>query len=127
MFVSEALTIVPHEVFPLCAGRGYSLVFANSKLGERVWMALTGDENPEGPIGIGSLEYETLCIAAGLTAFESEFGKEKGQYGARSTGTSHAVTAQYRQGMLPWARGCGFCAQDCTRPATYLVLGCLCR
>ena len=76
MFVSDDLTIVPHAVLPKCAGCGYSLVFTNHELGKRVWEALVGDENPDGPIGIGSLEYETLRIDAGLPAFGNEFGDE---------------------------------------------------
>jgi len=77
MFVSKELTIVPHAVLPSCAGCGYSLVFTDANLGERVWEALTGDENPDGPIGIGSLEFETLRIQAGMPGFGNEFGEEK--------------------------------------------------
>ena len=77
VFVSSDLTIVPHAILPKCTGVGYSLVITNQELGKRVWEALTGDENPDGPIGIGSLEYETLRIESGLPAFGNEFGNEK--------------------------------------------------
>ena len=69
--------MLPHAVLPACAGQGYTLILENS-LGERVWQALTSEENPEGPIGIGALEYETLRIEAGLPAFGAELtGSDK--------------------------------------------------
>jgi folate-binding Fe-S cluster repair protein YgfZ len=71
LFASDKLVVLPHAVLPGCAGQGYTLVLEKG-LGERVWQALTSEENPEGPIGIGALEYETLRIEAGLPAFGAE-------------------------------------------------------
>jgi glycine cleavage system aminomethyltransferase T len=77
LFVSDKLVLLPHAVLPACAGQGYTLILENS-LGEQVWQALTGEENPEGPIGIGALEYETLRIEAGLPAYGAELtGNDK--------------------------------------------------
>jgi glycine cleavage system aminomethyltransferase T len=71
LFASDKLVVLPHAVLPGCAGQGYTLILEKD-LGERVWQALTSEGNPEGPIGIGALEYETLRIEAGLPAFGAE-------------------------------------------------------
>jgi folate-binding Fe-S cluster repair protein YgfZ len=81
LFVSDKLVVLPHAVLPVCAGQGYTLILEKD-LGERVWQALTSEENPEGPIGIGALEYETLRIEAGLPAFGAELtGGDKDKRG----------------------------------------------
>lgn len=73
LFVSDELTALPHAVLPPCAAQGYTLILNDSRgLGEQVWQALASEANPDGAVGIGPLEYETMRIEAGLPAYGCE-------------------------------------------------------
>eukprot|EP00579_Thalassiosira_antarctica_P016165 CAMPEP_0201939182 /NCGR_PEP_ID=MMETSP0903-20130614/42692_1 /ASSEMBLY_ACC=CAM_ASM_000552 /TAXON_ID=420261 /ORGANISM="Thalassiosira antarctica, Strain CCMP982" /LENGTH=760 /DNA_ID=CAMNT_0048480645 /DNA_START=50 /DNA_END=2329 /DNA_ORIENTATION=+ len=58
---------------------GYSLFFHESAensntatLGDQIWNNLTDENNNEGPVGMGSLEYDTLRVEAGLPGYGNE-------------------------------------------------------
>jgi folate-binding protein YgfZ len=71
--------VVPSTGLPWVSCVGYTLIFygdGNAKakaMGSQLWQHLIGDANPEGPIAIGALEYETLRIEAGQPAYGQEF------------------------------------------------------
>lgn len=71
--------IIPSVGMPSQACVGFTFCFygngANARpSGQSTWKALIGESNPEGPIAIGALEYETLRIQAGVPAFGLEIG-----------------------------------------------------
>jgi folate-binding protein YgfZ len=75
---STKILVIPSTGLPSVACVGYTFVFYGSEtaksLGFQKWQYLIGDANPEGPIGIGQLEYETLRIEAGQPAYGYEIG-----------------------------------------------------
>jgi folate-binding protein YgfZ len=75
-----SILVISSTGLPSIACVGYTLIFHGSgdskSVGSRLWQGLIGDSNPEGPIAVGSLEYETLRIEAGQPAYRSEIGKE---------------------------------------------------
>lgn len=58
--------------------RGYTIVFQESTssaeplLAEQVWQRLTAEENDMGPVGVGSLEYDTLRVEGGWAGYGNE-------------------------------------------------------
>lgn len=68
------LLVIPLTGLPDCACVGYTFAFFNDQMGagNQLWTYLIGDDNPQGPVEIRGLEYETLRIEAGCPAFGSE-------------------------------------------------------
>ena len=58
--------------------RGYTIVFqepessVGSLLSEQVWQRLTAEDNDRGPVGVGSLEYDTLRVEGGWAGYGHE-------------------------------------------------------
>ncbi len=57
--------------------RGYTIVFqestsSGSLLVEQVWQKLTAEDNDRGPVGVGSLEYNTLRVEGGWAGYGQE-------------------------------------------------------
>mmetsp|Transcript_1486 Transcript_1486/g.3062 ORF Transcript_1486/g.3062 Transcript_1486/m.3062 type:complete len:735 (+) Transcript_1486:47-2251(+) len=58
--------------------RGYTIVFqepassSGSLVAEQVWQRLTAEDNDLGPVGVGSLEYDTLRVEGGWAGFGHE-------------------------------------------------------
>eukprot|EP00980_Cylindrotheca_fusiformis_P015873 scaffold4637_cov128-Cylindrotheca_fusiformis.AAC.44 len=76
---TTSVVVLPSTGLPTVAGVGYTLIFFgnNAKtVGSELWKELISDANPEGPIDVGPLEYETLRIEAGLPAYNKEIGKK---------------------------------------------------
>lgn len=68
-----------HTFLPMEACRGYTLLIrekistsATSYIANTIWDDLTNEYNDEGPVGIGTLEYETLRIESGLPGYGYE-------------------------------------------------------
>jgi glycine cleavage system aminomethyltransferase T len=57
---------------------GYTLLFQESDssfapaLADAIWENLTSDNNDRGPVGVGSLEFDTLRVEAGLPGYGNE-------------------------------------------------------
>ena len=68
------LLVLPLTGLPDSACTGYTFAFLNDQqgVGNQLWTYLVGDDNPQGPVEIRGLEYETLRIEAGQPAFGSE-------------------------------------------------------
>lgn len=70
--------MMQHTFLPSEICLGYTLIFQESEdsnrsnLSEQIWDNLTDENNNEGPVGVGSLEYETLRIEAGLPGYGYE-------------------------------------------------------
>ena len=97
------ILVLPSTEVPSVACVGYTFVFFGSGssaalLGQRVWEHLVGEENAEGPIEAGALEYETMRIEAGQPAYGHEFGidraklREEEEKKARETSAAAAAT-----------------------------------
>jgi folate-binding protein YgfZ len=70
---ASTLLVVPTSGLPPCAGAGYTFCFLGDKAtGESMWQYLTSEDCPEGPVKVGSLEFETLRIECGQPAFGKE-------------------------------------------------------
>ncbi len=72
--------VIPSIGIPPQVCVGFTFVFYGNgeqsrAAGNKVWDHLTGETNPQGPVGIGTLEYETLRIEAGVPAYGREIGK----------------------------------------------------
>mmetsp|Transcript_7246 Transcript_7246/g.11887 ORF Transcript_7246/g.11887 Transcript_7246/m.11887 type:complete len:738 (-) Transcript_7246:45-2258(-) len=58
--------------------RGYTIVFqesvssSDSLIAEQVWQRLTAEDNDLGPVGVGSLEYNTLRVEGGWAGYGHE-------------------------------------------------------
>lgn len=75
---------------------GYTLLFQQSALSnaptlaDEIWDNLTLEQNDKGPVGVGSLEYDTLRVEAGIPGYGSEMtgdGPKKKEQGTRSGGS----------------------------------------
>ena len=70
--------ITEHTFLSQDVCRGYTVVFqeptssSNYLLSEQVWHRLTAEENDLGPVGVGSLEYNTLRVEGGWAGFGNE-------------------------------------------------------
>lgn len=76
---ATSILVLPSTGLPNVACVGYTLVFLGNgakSIGFQLWQRLISDSNPEGPINVGALEYETLRIEAGLPAYDAELAKE---------------------------------------------------
>lgn len=74
--------IVPSTGIPKAACVGYTFVFFGQNkeaynVGKQVWEHLIGEDNLEGPIDVGALEYETLRVEAGQPAYGHEYGIDR--------------------------------------------------
>ena len=72
---------------------GYTLLFQQSAnfnaptLADEIWDNLTLEQNDKGPVGVGSLEYDTMRVEAGISGYGSEMtgdGPKKKEQGTRS-------------------------------------------
>ncbi|KAL3944367.1 MAG: hypothetical protein SGBAC_001571 [Bacillariaceae sp.] len=75
-----SVVVLPSTGLPPVAAVGYTMIFHGigaKDLISKEWAHLIGDDNPEGPIGIGGLEYETLRIEAGQPAYGQEIDASK--------------------------------------------------
>jgi folate-binding Fe-S cluster repair protein YgfZ len=62
-----------HAFLSTDACHGYSmLIEGDGLLSNQVWGYMTAEQNDRGPVGVGSLEYETLRIEAGLPGYGYE-------------------------------------------------------
>ncbi|KAL3799505.1 hypothetical protein ACHAWO_002399 [Cyclotella atomus] len=62
-----------HTFLSTDACHGYSMVFeGDGLLSNQVWAYMTAEQNDQGPVGVGSLEYETLRIEAGIPGYGYE-------------------------------------------------------
>ncbi len=82
-----SVLVTPSTGIPKAACVGYTLSFFGSgkkayDLGKSVWEYLIGEENLEGPIEVGALEYETLRVEAGQPAFGHEYGIDRAKQAA---------------------------------------------
>ena len=67
------LYMLEHTFLPVEACHGYTLLFrGNGSLSNSLWEKLTNEFNNDGPVGVASLEYETLRIEAGLPGYGYE-------------------------------------------------------
>lgn len=70
--------VVPSTGLPSQVCGGFTFAFFGSDgasdVGSRLWDFFVGESNPEGPIAVGALEYETLRIEAGVPAYGFEIG-----------------------------------------------------
>lgn len=65
--------ILEHAFLSTDVCYGYSLIIqGDGLLSNQIWNHLTAEQNNEGPVGIGSLEYETLRIEAGIPGYGYE-------------------------------------------------------
>ncbi|KAL7483414.1 hypothetical protein ACHAW6_009061 [Cyclotella cf. meneghiniana] len=65
--------ILEYTFLPIESCHGYTLLIrGNGSLSNDVWDKLTHERNDKGPVGVGSLEYETLRIEAGLPGYGYE-------------------------------------------------------
>ncbi|KAL3777224.1 hypothetical protein HJC23_007124 [Cyclotella cryptica] len=65
--------ILEYTFLPIEACHGYTLLIrGDGSLANNVWDKLTHERNDKGPVGVGSLEYETLRIEAGLPGYGQE-------------------------------------------------------
>ena len=68
--------VIPSTGLPSVACVGYTFVFyssnAASAAGSKMWHHLISEENQDGPIHVGALEYETLRIESGQPAYGKE-------------------------------------------------------
>jgi folate-binding Fe-S cluster repair protein YgfZ len=77
------ILIVPSTGVSTAACVGYTFVFfgsgssAATVLGKQLWEYLIGEENMEGPIEVGALEYETLRVESGQPAYGHEYGIDR--------------------------------------------------
>ena len=81
---------------------GYTLLLQEStdsnndtpSLAEQIWENLTDEQNDSGPVGVGSLEWDTLRVEAGLPAYGNEMvgdgPKKKDQDDKGEDGTYYA-------------------------------------
>ena len=79
--------VVPSTGISEAACVGYTFCFfgststssstAAATLGRQVWERLIGEDNPEGPVEVGALEYETLRVESGQPAFGFEYGIDR--------------------------------------------------
>jgi len=69
-----SLLILPTCILPDVACFGYTLVLRNDKvdLAQVLWRNLVTEANPEGPIEIGALEWDTLRIESGMPLYGVE-------------------------------------------------------
>jgi glycine cleavage system aminomethyltransferase T len=69
-----SLLILPTCILPDVACHGYTLVLRNDKtdLYQVVWRNLVTEANPDGPIEIGALEWDTLRIESGMPLYGME-------------------------------------------------------
>ncbi|CAJ1940102.1 unnamed protein product [Cylindrotheca closterium] len=75
-----SVVVLPSVGLPPVAAVGYTMIFHGNgakDLISKEWATLIGDDNPDGPIGIGGLEYETLRIEAGMPAYGQEIGSKE--------------------------------------------------
>jgi folate-binding protein YgfZ len=75
---TTSILVLPSTGLPPVAGVGYTLVFHGNgakSIGSQQWQRLISDANPQGPIDVGALEYETLRIEAGQPAYNNEISK----------------------------------------------------
>jgi len=78
--------LMQHTFLPAEACHGYTLLIrGNGSLATQIWDNLTDEDNNEGPVGLGSLEYETLRIEAGHPAY----GHEMTGDGAKKISPAH--------------------------------------
>mmetsp|Transcript_21835 Transcript_21835/g.42050 ORF Transcript_21835/g.42050 Transcript_21835/m.42050 type:complete len:782 (+) Transcript_21835:73-2418(+) len=78
-----------HTFLPMEACRGYTILIreknstsTRSNIANVIWGNLTDEYNDEGPVGLGTLEYETLRIESGLPGYGFEMtgdGPKKSQ------------------------------------------------
>lgn len=66
------LLVVPTVNLPDCAAVGYTFWWGNKAEGQAIWQSLTNEKNTQGPVAIGSLEYESLRIQSGMVGFDRE-------------------------------------------------------
>jgi len=81
---SETFTdvyLMQHTALSSDICRGYTLLFQESgannsgnhpTLADQIWNNLTDEHNDKGPVGMGSLEYDTLRVEAGLPGYGNE-------------------------------------------------------
>ena len=69
-----SLIILPTAILPEIACFGYTLVLRNDKLdlAQLLWRNLVTEANPDGPIEIGALEWDTLRIESGMPLYGIE-------------------------------------------------------
>ena len=73
------ILVVPSTGVSFAACVGYTFVFFGSgsdatTLGRQIWEHLIAEDNLEGPVEVGALEYETLRVEAGQPAYGHEYG-----------------------------------------------------
>ena len=73
------ILVVPSTGIAPAACVGYNFVFFGpgptaAAMGRDLWEHLVGEDNPEGPVEVGALEYETLRVEAGQPAYGHEYG-----------------------------------------------------
>jgi folate-binding Fe-S cluster repair protein YgfZ len=76
------ILVVPSTGISSAACVGYTFVFFGSGssatvLGKQLWEYLIGEDNMEGPIEVGALEYETLRVESGQPAYGHEYGIDR--------------------------------------------------
>lgn len=96
---------------------GYTLLFQESDssfapaLADAIWENLTSDNNDRGPVGVGSLEFDTLRVEAGLPGYGNEMtgdGPKKDE-GTSADDTYYAKSNPlelHLQRLINTERGC---------------------
>ena len=80
--------ILPDTFLPKCAVKGYTFLMLptstnnnddekNMSVANSIWNRLIAEDNMEGPVHLGPLEFETLRIEAGQPAYGFEMSKSK--------------------------------------------------
>jgi hypothetical protein len=79
---SMTLLILPTAGLPTCAGYGYTFCFWSKSvssssqpqphIGHKIWQYMISEQCPDGPIEIGTLEYDTLRIECGQPLYRRE-------------------------------------------------------
>jgi folate-binding Fe-S cluster repair protein YgfZ len=65
--------ILEHTFLSTDVCHGYTLVIqGDGSLSNQIWRHMTDEQNDKGPVGVGSLEYETLRIEAGIPGYGYE-------------------------------------------------------
>ena len=69
-----SVVVIATTGLPEVAASGYTLVFLQDTkdVGNFIFQRMIGDDCPEGPIGIGALEYDTLRIETAVPAYGKE-------------------------------------------------------
>lgn len=90
-FKGTDIFLLEHAFLSTDACHGYTLVTqGDGSLSNQIWNTMTAYENEDGPVGVGSLEYETLRIEAGIPGYGYEMSgdgpKPKKSDAGESTG-----------------------------------------